>query len=100
LFPVLGFFDQPFYRFSLVADHWQYYSIAGVIALAVAAGERVCRKIPGAGASSVKVVASILVLTVLTAATWTRASLYADADSLWRDTFAKNPKAQAAQSYP
>ena len=100
LFPVFGFFDQPFYRFSLVADHWQYYSIAGVIALAVAAGERVCRKIPGAGASSVKVVASILVLTVLTAATWTRASLYADADSLWRDTFAKNPKAQAAQSYP
>ena len=44
LVPVLGFFDQGFYSYSLVADHWQYYSIVGVIALAVAAGEEACRK--------------------------------------------------------
>ena len=97
LFPVLGFFDQAFYRFSLVADHWQYYSIVGVIALGVAAGERICCKITGGGGSSVKAVASVVVLTALIAATWTRASLYADAETLWRDTIAKNPNARAAR---
>src|SRR5437867_4497736 len=29
LFPLLGFFDQNFYQYSLVADHWRYYSIMG-----------------------------------------------------------------------
>jgi hypothetical protein len=100
LFPVLGFFDQAFYRFSLVADHWQYYSIVGVIALGLAAGERICRRIAGEAGSSVKAVASIVVLTALTAATWTRASLYADAGALWRDIDAKNPNARAAHSNP
>ncbi len=95
LFPVLGFFDQGFYRFSLVADHWQYYSIIGVIALGVAAGEGICRKIAGEGSFSVKAVASIVVLAALTVATWTRASLYADPNALWRDTIAKNPNARA-----
>jgi hypothetical protein len=37
-FPASGFFDQAFYRQSLVADHWQYYSIVGAIALAIGAG--------------------------------------------------------------
>ena len=40
LFPVLGFFNQTFRRYSWVADHWQYFSIIGVIALVVAGGER------------------------------------------------------------
>jgi hypothetical protein len=100
LFPVLGFFDQGFYRFSLVADHWQYYSIIGVIALGVAAGKRICSKIAGRHGSSVKAVASVVVLTALTAATWKRASLYADPQALWRDTVAKNPSARAALFNP
>jgi protein O-mannosyl-transferase len=100
LFPVLGFFDQAFFRFSLVADHWQYYSIIGVIALGVAVGERICRKIAGEDNSSVKAIGSVVLLMVLTAATWTRASLYADSGALWRDTIAKNPEARAMQSEP
>jgi tetratricopeptide (TPR) repeat protein len=96
LFPVLGFFDQGFYRFSLVADHWQYYSIVGIVALGVVAGERICREIAGENSSSVKAVASVLVLTALAAATWTRASLYANAETLWRDTIARNPNAWVA----
>lgn len=100
LFPVLGFFDQAFYRFSLVADHWQYYSIVGVIALGVAVGERICRKVGGGGGSFIKVFASVVVLTTLMVATRARASLYADPQALWRDTIAKNPEARAMQSEP
>jgi len=37
--PVLGFFDQYFYRYSFVADHFQYLASVGVIALACAAGQ-------------------------------------------------------------
>jgi len=44
LFPVMGFFNQGFHLYSLVADHWQYYSSIGVIALAVAAGTTFCRR--------------------------------------------------------
>ena len=34
---MLGFIDIYFFKYSLVADHWQYFSIAGLIALLVGA---------------------------------------------------------------
>ncbi len=52
------------------------------------------------GGAYVKAVASIVVLTALMAATWTRASLYADPQTLWRDTIAKNPSARAVLFNP
>jgi hypothetical protein len=37
LFPILGFFNVYFMRYSLVADHYQYVSMIGTIALVAAA---------------------------------------------------------------
>ena len=110
LFPVLGFVDQGFYRFSLVADHWQYYSIIGVIALAVATGEPLFRRpgVPQAGRGEPTPVrgalvplgsglTSVAVVAVLGAASWMRVSVYRSEETLWSDNVAKNPAAWAAQ---
>lgn len=83
LFPVLGFFDQSFYRFSLVADHWQYYSLAGVVGLVGAMGCRI--------SGQTRAVAGVAVLTVLGLMTSERAGVYASEETLWRDTVEKNP---------
>lgn len=95
LFPVLGFFNQAFYRISLVADHWQYYSIIGIIALVVAVGEKIYRRICEPF-KFVAVVASAAVLIMLGVGTWWRSSVYANEETLWSDNVAKNPNAWVA----
>ena len=97
LVPVLGFFDQGFYAFSLVADHWQYYSIVGVIALAVGAGGAICRRI-GEQRQYFAVAAGLAVLMAFGASTWTRARVYETNETLWRDTLAKNPHSWLAHN--
>ena len=105
LFPVLGFFDQYFFHYSFVADHWQYYSIVGVIALVVAAIERIDRKlrernrrVPVPVPFGTELV-GVTALIVLGAATWSRCCIYADSERLWWDNLAKNPGAWVAQSW-
>jgi tetratricopeptide (TPR) repeat protein len=98
LFPVLGFFDQGFYYYSLVADHWQYVAIVGPIALAVAAGMAVSRR-TGTRGRCVVAVAGAVALTVLGVSTWRRANVYHDDETLWRDTLIKNPNAWVAHYY-
>jgi tetratricopeptide (TPR) repeat protein len=89
LLPVLGFFDIYFMRYSPVADHWQYFSILGPIALMAAAltaaWEPLGRASPRRGVALGG--AALLVLGVLT---WKQSHLYADQETLWRDTLAKN----------
>ena len=97
LFPVLGFFDQSFHRYSLVADHWQYYAIIGVTTLVVAGGEKICRQIGDPG-RSVGIMLGVAVLLALGAGTWRRSGIYASEETLWRDNVAKNPKAWLAYS--
>ncbi|MGO9246782.1 MAG: tetratricopeptide repeat protein [Verrucomicrobiia bacterium] len=95
LFPVLGFFYQGFYYYSLVADHWQYNSIIGVIALAVAAGDEACRKIARQHRHW-GTAAAVAVVTVMGVASWQRCSVYAADERLWQDNVAKNPRAWLA----
>ena len=95
LFPVLGFFDQGFYTYSLVADHWQYYAIVGPIALAVASGRNICLRM-GKRGQSIAVLASVVVLAVLAGATWKRAAVYRSEETLWRDALMRNPNAAEA----
>jgi tetratricopeptide (TPR) repeat protein len=97
LFPVLGFFDQSFYQYSLVADHWQYCSIVGAIALVVGAAAAIGRRMDRPR-RSVGEVAGLVALVALGMATWTRAGVYATAETLWRDTLGRNPSAWMAHN--
>jgi len=77
LLPVLGFLNIYFMRYSLVADHWQYFAIIGPIALAAA----IIRK-PVVGAA---------LLLALGALTWKQCGIYANSETLWQTTLRQNP---------
>ncbi|MGD0061425.1 MAG: tetratricopeptide repeat protein [Verrucomicrobiia bacterium] len=85
LLPVMGFFNVYFFRYSFVADHFQYLASIGIITLAVTAvgrlaRERVPRIVLGVGAAVVLVVLS-----------WQHCAAFQNEGTLWRDTLAKNP---------
>ncbi|WP_428938570.1 tetratricopeptide repeat protein [Fontivita pretiosa] len=86
LFPALGFFNTYPMRYSFVADHFQYLSAPAMIALIVA------------GAARLRLSALIpLLCIVLGTLTWRQAGIYRDAETLWRDTIARNPSSWMAR---
>ncbi len=97
LFPVLGFFDMTFSRYSLVADHFQYVSILGIIALAAGAWGWIC-KTRGSRIRKLAQAAAAALLVVLSILTWRQAGIYKNHETLWRDTLQKNPKAWVAHN--
>jgi tetratricopeptide (TPR) repeat protein len=88
LVPALGFFDVYLMQFSFVADHFQYLASIGLIVLAGAALSHVPRV-----ASRPLAAALLVALGILT---WRQAPAYADEETLWRSTIAKNPTAWIA----
>jgi len=89
LFPVLGFFDVYYFRFSFVADHFQYLASMGPLALA------------GAGIATILTSWKItnpwlqfapggILLVILGLASWSRAATLADAETLYRTTINQN----------
>lgn len=92
LFPVLGFFDVFFMRYSFVADHFQYLASLGPIALACGAAARACR----AWRPGMKAAAAGALLALLGGLSWKQAKIYKDEETLWADTLAKNQKAWVA----
>lgn len=92
LAPVLGFFNIFYMRYSLVADHYQYIALAAPLALAIGAATVRLRPAPRWLATAL---GGLLVLT-LAGLSWRQSSVYDNAESLWRDTLAKNPSAVLA----
>ena len=91
LLPALGLVNIYFMRYSLVADHWQYFSIIGAIALVISTGIGVVgRSGPRGYVFGMSIGVTVLVL--LTAATWKQLHVYRSVEGLWRDTIAKNPQ--------
>jgi tetratricopeptide (TPR) repeat protein len=97
LLPVLGFFDVYYFRFSYVADHFQYLACIGLISLAVSMGAAICQRVGQRGRDWGPVAAAIALL-MLGVSTWQQARIYQDSETLWRDTLTKNPRCWMAHS--
>ena len=97
LFPVLGFFDQGFYGYSLVADHWQYVAIVAPIACAASAVVAIWERCSKRN-RYVVALASATVMAWLGVAAWTRCGIYQNSERLWRNAVAQNPTAWVAHN--
>ena len=89
LFPVLGFFNVYPFRYSYVADHFQYLAILGIIIPATAGMVAFAKRIPPGKLGMIALPA--LLLATLGAATWRQSGEYRDYETLFRETLARNP---------
>jgi tetratricopeptide (TPR) repeat protein len=97
LFPVLGFFNVYFFRYSFVGDHFQYLASIGPLAL-VGGGLAVIIGLTGKWQRRVVQAAAGLLLLALALVSWRQSQIYRDVERLWRDTLEKNPDAWMAQN--
>ena len=86
LSPLLGFVMLYTFRYTFVADHYQYVASIGLIALAAAGITLAFKTKPW-----LKLVGGGALLLTLGILTWRQAGIYRDRETLWRDTLAKNP---------
>ncbi|MGE5209249.1 MAG: tetratricopeptide repeat protein [Alphaproteobacteria bacterium] len=96
LSPVLGFIMLYTFRYTFVADHYQYLACIGPIALAsagvVITADTFIRYRVAVVSATLAVVASLGVLT------WRQARMYNDIETLWRITLARNPECWMAHT--
>jgi protein O-mannosyl-transferase len=89
LSPALGFVAVYPFRYSFVADHFQYLASVPVIALlSGAVATRVRRRAASRLGQALPAAAVCIVLALLT---WRQSADYADAETLYRATLERNP---------
>ena len=93
LSPLLGFIMLYTFRYSFVADHYQYVASIGPIALASAVVARAAETVR---IRAMVCAVAMIVLSALAVLTWRQAQSYRDPETLWRSTIAKNPDAWLA----
>jgi len=105
LFPALGFVYVYPFRFSYVADHWQYLPSLGVIAFGVLGIEALVRRgVNGASGEKTAVVRraggllSAAVVGIFFLLTWRQAGNYRTDEILYQDTLRKNPECWLAHN--
>ena len=96
LTPVLGFVMLFTFRYTFVADHYQYLACIGPIALASAGIVNLSDRF--AQYRGVIVSVALLVVASLGMLTWRQAATYTDIETLWRTTLTRNPECWMAQT--
>jgi tetratricopeptide (TPR) repeat protein len=96
LSPVLGFIMLYTFRYTFVADHYQYLACIGPIAL-VSAGLVTLTNSVKYGPRFLFAL-GILVLSTLGLLTWRQSGSYRDSETLWRTTIDRNPDCWMAET--
>src|SRR5438094_3051366 len=89
LSPVLGFIMLFTFRYTFVADHYQYVACIGPVALASAAIVGLTYTFNQYRTMIVSV--AMVAVASLGVLTWRQARMYSDIETLWRTTLARNP---------
>ena len=97
LSPLLGFIMLYTFRYSFVADHYQYLASIGPLAL-VAAGITRAFDLLGKKRRFLQGAFSGALLGSLGLLTWSQCGMYADSDTLWWTTLSRNPKSWMAHN--
>ena len=97
LFPMLGFFDLYTFVYAWAADHYQYMACIALIALAVSAGRQLLIRL-GATVAKLAPLIAVVLLLVCATLTWRQSGIYANPETLWRDTLRKNPDSWLAHN--
>ncbi len=90
LFPALGFFNVYPFLYSFVADHFQYLAGLGPIVLLAATVATVAKRWP-ARSTAIVAATGFIVCAPAAVLTWSQTHEYADAETLYRATLARNP---------
>lgn len=92
LFPVMGFFNVYPFRYSFVADHFQYLACIGPILLVTAGVDSALASIKLKSPSFLKATIFGIIIFILGVMTWKQSRMYTDVENLYRTTLRKNPE--------
>jgi tetratricopeptide (TPR) repeat protein len=98
LFPALGFLDVYPFRYSFVADHFQYLACIAPLTLAAAGATIAIEKMHFANSSRMPAVCGFLLISVLAVLSWQQAYMYSDILTLWRTTIDRNASSWMAHT--
>lgn len=99
LAPVLGILKMAYLRLTLVADHFQYTPMVGVIALAVASVTHWSSRLREDTRRWVLGVAGTIVIAGCFVLSWDQAGLYKTKEIMWRYVLRKNPNTWQAHNH-
>jgi tetratricopeptide (TPR) repeat protein len=94
LFPALGFINVYPFRFSFVADHFEYLALAMMLSASAAGLTLAAMRL----SPPLRRVAAFVGVAALGALTWRQTAMYADIGTLWQTTIARNPRCWMAHN--
>jgi len=97
LLPVLGLANMNFFRYSFVADHFQYLASMGPLVL-IGAGLSRFSAIVLPGKTWLQSILSAGLLLTLGTLSWQQVRVYENQETLWTDTLVKNPDCWVAHN--
>ncbi len=96
LSPVLGFIMLFTFRYTFVADHYQYLACIGPIALVSAGVVSLADMLKDYRVFILT--AALFVVATLAVLTWRQSAMYGDIETLWRITLKRNPECWMAHT--